>query len=70
MKQSEIETKVGAKIDTENVAVTVRGKTYPAQLVGATLDDELKPVLVYEADSPVAERKPRKAKTEAKPAKK
>ena len=63
MKLSEIEAKLGAKIDTENVVVIVRGNQFPATLITATLSEtSLKPVLVFEAEIPVQERKPRKAK--------
>lgn len=70
MKLAEIEAKLGAKIATENVIVIVRGNQFPAKLITATLSETtLKPVLVFEADIPVVERKPRKAE-DVKPGKK
>jgi len=59
MKQAEIETKMGVKVDTENIIVVVRGKGVPAKLTGATLDANLRPVLSYVAEMPKkAETKP------------
>ncbi len=64
MKLQEIETKMGLKIDTETIIVVVRGKAVTAKLAGATLDQNLKPVLSYEADMP------KKGQSTTKPAKK
>jgi len=62
MKQVEIETKMGVKVDTENIIVVVRGKAVTAKLTGAALDANLRPVLSYVAEMP--------KKVETKPAKK
>lgn len=47
MKQSEIESKIGAKVDSETIRVVSGRKVVSAKLIGATLDDNFKPVLSY-----------------------
>lgn len=47
MKQAEIESKIGAKIDNETIRVVSGRKVATAKLIGATLDDNFKPALSY-----------------------
>lgn len=60
MKQAEIENKIGAKVDNETIRVVSGRKVVTAKLIGATLDDNFKPVLSYAVEE----------KRESKPAKK